>query len=208
MRDLRQLRLAGRRASGEVSGGITSWCGVSTTMFPTLLPPKDYPDPDCPPHFYAHGHNPQYRHFGWLMKYMNRVCNLISGGHHSAPVAVIYSGEGDWTGKYMNIDAIGAVLTEHQIEYDIVPQDVFANPEFYRTFIGNHVLKVNTQTYRAVVVPYMQYITKALAETITVLNSEGIPCCLRTKRRRASATRRPYPLTVLRIAEPLRQTRR
>ena len=28
------------------------------------------------------------------MKYMNRVCNLISGGHHSAPVAVIYSGEG------------------------------------------------------------------------------------------------------------------
>ena len=142
---------------------------------PHAFTAKDYPDPDCPPHFYAHGHNPQYRHFGWLMKYMNRVCNLISGGHHSAPVAVIYSGEGDWTGKYMNIDAIGAVLTEHQIEYDIVPQDVFANPEFYRTFIGNHVLKVNTQTYRAVVVPYMQYITKALAETITVLNSEGIP---------------------------------
>jgi hypothetical protein len=25
---------------------------------------KPYPDPDCPPHFYAHGHNPQYRHFG------------------------------------------------------------------------------------------------------------------------------------------------
>lgn len=142
---------------------------------PHAFTAKDYPDPDCPPHFYAHGHNPQYRHFGWLMKYMNRVCNLISGGHHSAPVAVIYSGEGDWTGKYMNIDAIGAALTEHQIEYDIVPQDVFANPEFYRTFIGNHVLKVNTQTYRAVVVPYMQYITKALAETITVLNSEGVP---------------------------------
>ena len=62
---------------------------------PHAFTAKDYPDPDCPPHFYAHGHNPQYRHFGWLMKYMNRVCNLISGGHHSAPVAVIYSGEGD-----------------------------------------------------------------------------------------------------------------
>ena len=142
---------------------------------PHAFTAMDYPDPDCPPHFYAHGHNPQYRHFGWLMKYMNRVCNLISDGHHSAPVAVIYSGEGDWTGKHENIDAIGAALTEHQIEYDIIPQDVFANPEFYRTFIGSHVLKINTQIYRAVVVPYMQYITKALAETITVLHSEGIP---------------------------------
>lgn len=142
---------------------------------PHAFTAMDYPDPDCPPHFYAHGHNPQYRHFGWLMKYMNRVCNLISGGHHSAPVAVIYSGEGDWTGKYENIDAIGAALAEHQIEYDIIPQDVFASPEFYRTSIGSHILKVNTQIYRAVVVPYMQYITKALAETITVLHSEGIP---------------------------------
>ena len=28
---------------------------------------KAYPDPDCPPHFFAHGHNPQFRHFGALM---------------------------------------------------------------------------------------------------------------------------------------------
>ena len=26
-----------------------------------------FPDPDCPPHFYAEGHNPQYRHFGSIV---------------------------------------------------------------------------------------------------------------------------------------------
>ena len=31
---------------------------------PHAFSAKDFPDQDCPPHFYAHGHNPQYRHFG------------------------------------------------------------------------------------------------------------------------------------------------
>lgn len=34
---------------------------------PRAFDPAPFPDPDCPPHFYAHGHNPQYRHFGALM---------------------------------------------------------------------------------------------------------------------------------------------
>ena len=46
---------------------------------------KDYPDPDCPPHFYAHGNNPQYRHFGALMAYGNRVLELINGGRQNVP---------------------------------------------------------------------------------------------------------------------------
>lgn len=41
---------------------------------PHAFSPKAFPDPDCPPHFYAHGHNPQYRHLGQLMAYTNRVC--------------------------------------------------------------------------------------------------------------------------------------
>ena len=62
---------------------------------------KEYPDPDCPPHFYAHGNNPQYRHFGALMAYGNRVLELINGGHHVAPVAILYHGESDWMGAAM-----------------------------------------------------------------------------------------------------------
>lgn len=68
---------------------------------PHAFDPAPFPDPDCPPHFYAHGHNPQYRHFGALMGYMNRVSTLISGGRRVAPAAILYHGEAEWTGRAM-----------------------------------------------------------------------------------------------------------
>ncbi|MDR1248180.1 MAG: hypothetical protein LBK63_02645, partial [Treponema sp.] len=88
---------------------------------PHAFSPKTFPDPDCPPHFYAHGHNPQYRHFGALMAYMNRVCALISGGRHAAPVAVLYHGEAEWAGNYMPMETPCRLLADAQIEYDIIP---------------------------------------------------------------------------------------
>ena len=142
---------------------------------PHAFSPKEFPDPDCPPHFYAHGHNPQYRHFGCLMAYMNRVCELMSGGHHAAPVAVIYHGEGDWTGEHMTMDGIGHVLADAQIEYDIIPQDVFVERGRYRTELSDGKLTVNTQEYRIMVVPYMKYITKALAAAVEELAGKQIP---------------------------------
>lgn len=135
----------------------------------------EFPDPDCPPHFYAHGHNPQYRHFGALMSYMNRVCELISGGIHVAKAAVLYHGEGDWTGSTMTDDVIGHILYDHQIDYDIIPQDVFADREAYRLCIGEGSLTVNTQSYQVLLIPQMMFITKALAKAIVELKAAGVP---------------------------------
>lgn len=142
---------------------------------PHAFSAKQYPDPDCPPHFYAHGNNPQYRHFGCLMSYMNRICTLISGGRHIAPVAVLYHAEGEWTGKYETADKIGHVLADAQMEYDIIPQDVFKDKKYYHTSITDGYLRVNTQNYKVVIVPYMQYITKAFAEAIGEIAAQGIP---------------------------------
>lgn len=136
---------------------------------PHAFSAKEFPDPDCPPHFYAHGHNPQYRHFGCLMAYMNRLCELLGGGRHIAPAAVVYHGEGDWTGKHITMDGIGHVLADGQIEYDIIPQDVFSAREYFRTEIQEGKLKINTQEYRAVIVPYMQYITRPLGRGLKEL---------------------------------------
>lgn len=142
---------------------------------PHAFSPKEFPDPDCPPHFYAHGNNPQYRHFGKLMAYMNRVCELTSGGRHVAPVALLYHGEGDWTGKFMADDIPAHVLCDHQIEFDVIPQDVFAEPEEFRTRIEKGVLRVNTQAYRVVVVPFLQYVTAAFAKAVKELREQGVP---------------------------------
>lgn len=142
---------------------------------PHAFSPKEFPDPDCPPHFYAHGHNPQYRHFGYLMAYMNRVCELISNGYHIAPAAVIYHAEGDWTGKHLTSDRIGHILADSHIEYDYIPQDAFAQRDAFYTQMEDGTLRINKNKYSVVIVPYMQYITTALAEAVAEMTACGIP---------------------------------
>jgi len=135
---------------------------------------KDFPDPDCPPHFYAHGHNPQYRHFGSLMRYMNRVCELISDGTHLAPVAILYHAEAEWAGgDYMYIQEPAKLLADRQIDYNFLPSDVFVEDKF-NTVLGS-TLKVNTQEYKILVVPEAAYITAEFAKAAAILKESGFP---------------------------------
>ena len=85
---------------------------------------KDFPDPDCPPHFYARGMNPQFPYFKNLMEYCNRVSHLISNGVHIPAVAVVYPAEQEWAGEYLPVEAIGKQLLRNQIDYEILPTDV------------------------------------------------------------------------------------
>ncbi len=139
---------------------------------PHAFSPKEFPDTDCPPHFYAHGNHPQYRHFGELMKYANRVCELISDGRHIAPVGILYHGESDWCGDCMMMQEPAMRLAENQIDYDFLPSDLFAERERYRTDITD-VLHVNGQEYRVLIVPEYDYITQAAAEGILEMKKKG-----------------------------------
>ncbi|MBP3218569.1 MAG: hypothetical protein J6M46_09370 [Lachnospiraceae bacterium] len=154
---------------------------------PHAFTAKAYPDPDCPPHFYAHGHNPQYRHFGALMKYMNRVCTLISGGRAVIPAAILYNAEADWAGEFMYLQKPAIQLYDHQIDYHFIPADVFMDAEREaaadpaRVGLGSYdaacgkVLRVGGQTYQTLIVPYMQYIPQAAAAAAIELAKAGCP---------------------------------
>ena len=133
---------------------------------------KAFPDPDCPPHFYAHGHNPQYRHFGRLMQYGNRVCSLLEGGVQQAPAAVLYHAEAEWTGRCMPMEKAARVLWDMQVDFRYVPSDVFAQPEWYRTEITDQ-LTVNGHAHRLLIVPTAQFITRETAEGIRQLRAAG-----------------------------------
>ncbi len=141
---------------------------------PHAFSAKKFPDPDCPPHFYAHGNHPQYRHFGALMGYMNRVCELISGGKRIVHVAIMYDGEADWTGSEERSGQTARILYDHQIDYDIIPQDVFAERKFYKTAINQGKLKVNTQEYSMIIIPPTNYITEAFADAVDEMCLAGI----------------------------------
>ena len=131
-----------------------------------------YPEKDCPPHFYAQGNNPQYRHFGALMAYANRVTGLLSHAQAAAPVAVLYHGEAEWCGKAMLSQKPARVLTDHQIDFNFIPADVFSEPDFYCTGLGSK-LTVNGHTYTALVIPYAQFITRETADAIETLAANG-----------------------------------
>ena len=88
---------------------------------PHAFSPKEFPDPDCPPHFYAHGKNPQYRVFGELMAYTNRICHLLDGGKDQAAVGLLYHGESQWAGGYESNILACRALTEAQINFLILP---------------------------------------------------------------------------------------
>ncbi len=90
---------------------------------PHAFSEKAFPDPDCPPHFYAHGHNPQYPYIKELFPYMNRMCHLLSGGKPMIRVGVLYHGESEWLGRSVYFHTIGQVLMQHQIDYDVVWMD-------------------------------------------------------------------------------------
>ena len=144
---------------------------------PHAFSPKAFPDPDCPPHFYAHGENPQYRAFGALMAYTNRICHLIDGGTDCAKVALLYHGESQWAGEYeSNIHACRC-LTENQINFLLIPSDVFAEPDLYNTSFDEKekILRVNGTELRALVISGSQFITRAAAEFAIKAQGQGFP---------------------------------
>ena len=134
-----------------------------------------FPDPDCPPHFYAQGHNPQYRHFGKLLQAMNRVATVTSSGPHRVEAAVLYHGESEWCDpQAMAFEHALRPLYDQQIHCHVVPADVFAEPERYHTQLGNPLV-INGRRYQAFVVPGAKRLPAAAAAGLEALVQAGLP---------------------------------
>ncbi len=144
---------------------------------PHAFTPKAFPDPDCPPHFYAHGENPQYRAFGELMTYTNRICTLIEGGKPVTPVALLYHGESQWGGWYQSNIAVCRELTRHQIGFTMLPADVFEYPEQFGTEFdpASKTFKVNGISFGAFVVCGCDSMTAPAAEFAAKASQAGFP---------------------------------
>lgn len=139
---------------------------------PHAFSAKEYPDSDCPPHFYAHGHNPQYRHFGKLMAYMNRICALITGGKPVVNTAVLYHGDCEWAGEAMLSQKVTRLLMENQIGCHVIPADVFDERERYKTeFVDGFY--VNGNRYDVLIIPAADNIPKPLLEALPELEAAG-----------------------------------
>lgn len=121
---------------------------------------KDFPDFDCPPHFYAHGQNPQFESFTILMAYLNKMTTLLDGLAIVPTVGVLYHAEAEWTGEYMLTQKVAKILTQQQIEFNVLPNDVFIEKEKYLT-TWKQQLSINNCTYSALIIPESTHIHSA-----------------------------------------------
>lgn len=130
---------------------------------------KPYPDPDCPPHFYAHGNHAQFACFGTLMTYLERIAGMFQGGRYPADVAVLYHADSEWAGKAMLFQKPMRVLLENQMDADIVPADLFAEENPYgmkeASLSGSYSgICVAEQRYRTLIIPGCEFLPASVAK--------------------------------------------
>lgn len=140
-------------------------------LVPHAFSMAEYPDIDCPPHFYARGNNPEFPYFAELMKYGNRMCDLLSGGRHIASVAVLYDGEADWSGEHMPMQKVCRELLTHQIDLDIISLDMLCDLSAYNGGCDGKTLTINGEEFHALVIPYVKQIPARLAKVLNQLGS-------------------------------------
>ena len=137
---------------------------------PHAFSPK-YPDPDCPPHFFAGGNNPQFPAFGELCRYMIRCCHMMSEGIHVPCAAVYYNAEAEWSGEeYDYFRKAVKTLTQAQLDSDIVPFDYLENAG-----VRDGRLIINGESYPSLVIPYSKILPENRIKCFSRLAAEGLP---------------------------------
>lgn len=127
-----------------------------------------FPDVDCPPHFHADGHDPQFTEFRLLMEYMGRLSAVLSGTH-VAPVALLYQAEAEWSGEFMLTQLPAGELARNAIDYEIVPCE-YLTPDAAK----DGTLELNGQQFRALVIPYAEALPAALLQNLKRYAEAGV----------------------------------
>ena len=129
-----------------------------------------YPDPDCPPHFYGGGDNPQFPGFAKLMEYTNFVASVLEGGTHIASAAILYNAEAEWSCRRHERTQVPAkALYDEQLDYDIVPVDLLKDAS-----VTDGVLEINGVRFPALVAPGTEYLPENVLRALSDLEQKGL----------------------------------
>lgn len=128
-------------------------------------------DKDCPPHFYALGQNPQYEVFGALMRYTNRMADLLYGGTDCIDAAVLYHAEAEWADpSAMLFQKPLRALMEAQIDGDVIPADALA-----KASVTDGRLVIGSQSYAAFILPSCRYLKREVIAFVINAKKKGLP---------------------------------
>lgn len=131
-----------------------------------------FPDPDCPPHFFADGNDPQFEGFAKLMNYVNRAAHLLYGADMEAAGAVLYHAEAEWMEGQgcMPSQKPAKALYDKHIPYDVVSVDLLAQAQ-----AGAGRFVAGGRKYGFLAVPACKYLPKEFWQAAKRLKAGGVP---------------------------------
>ena len=129
-----------------------------------------FPDPDCPPHFYADGNEPEQKYYPVLFKYINRVSAILSDSKELCQVAVLYHAENEWLdATAMPFEKVTKRLYQNQVPHELVTIDYLKD-----CLISKNSFQINDHKFTCLIIPQTKYITNELAQIIEKLSKNGI----------------------------------
>ena len=129
-----------------------------------------FPDPDCPPHFYADNNEPEQKYYPVLFKYINRVSAVLFDSKELCQVAVLYHAENEWLdATAMPFEKVTKQLYQNQIPHELVTIDYLKD-----CLIGENSFQISDHKFTCLIIPQTKYITNELAQILEKLSKNGI----------------------------------
>ena len=137
---------------------------------PHAFSPAAFPDRECPPHFYAKGHNPQFPFFGMLMGYTQRLSALFDGGCPVRDALILYHAQSEWMGSAMPYHKPGRMLSQGALDWDVCPIDALGN----QISLSAGRLETHNTVYRTLIIPEVEYLPRAACEFAAAAAKNGV----------------------------------
>lgn len=111
-----------------------------------------------------------------LVEYAQRLCSLLRASQPVTETAILYHAESEWREgeKAQKFQKPAAALARRQIGYDVIPADVFAFPERYRTETEDGLM-INGHAYRALIIPATSKLPASVERFVRSCEKTGFP---------------------------------
>jgi len=123
-------------------------------FIPHSFNPRAPYDTDCPPYFYNGGYEPRWPLYRVFADYVTRLSLMLTGGHHIAPVALLFVGNSAHAGKFVTPEQMTTVLQDALFDVDWIPYEVFERD----TRLSGDEIKLFGESYKVLIVPPVEVI--------------------------------------------------
>ncbi|MFO7974905.1 MAG: glycosyl hydrolase [Candidatus Hydrogenedentota bacterium] len=140
-------------------------------FIPHSFNPRAPNDTDCPPYFYNGGFEPRWPLYRVFADYTARLSQVLTGGRHVCPVALLYIGQSFHVGNAVRPEPMSEALQDALYDCDWIPYEVFEND----MKISKNWLRLRDEQYQILIVPPVEAIPyQTLAKAREFLQSGGV----------------------------------